>query len=136
MRRRPQNGLTVIETLIAATLFITSVVVLVGLYPASARAARQSQGHLIAVNIAQRELEFCRGRGYDNAVDYTAEYSIPVENNGARIEIKFNTTVKVTDLAPRGLKSVMVTVDYLAPDHFNRQLKMEGYLGRSAPEAP
>ena len=129
---RRARGLTVIETLIAATLFLTSVVVLIGLYPASARATRQAQGHLMAAYLAERELEFARGRGYNAIEDYTETYDLTVVNNGASHEITFNTSVKVTDVRD-GLKSVVVSVDYLAPDKFNRQLKMETYLGKSTP---
>jgi hypothetical protein len=126
------TGLTVVETLIAATLFLTSVVVLIGLYPASARAARQAQGHLMAANLAERELEFARGRGFDFLTDTTGTYDLEVENNGANHTINFQTTVTVTVVRP-GLKSVTVLVDYLAPDNFNRQLKMETYVGKATP---
>ena len=126
------RGLTVIETLIAATLFLTSVIVLVGLYPASARATRQAQGHLMAANLAERELEFTRGRGFDFMEDYTTTESLEVTNNGAKHSITFETKVEVKQVRP-GLKSVTVTVDYLAPDNFNRQLKMETYVGQTTP---
>ncbi|MFA5505842.1 MAG: hypothetical protein WC314_19300 [Vulcanimicrobiota bacterium] len=129
--KRP-SGLTVIETLIAATLFITSVMVLVGLYPASARAARQSQGHLMATYLAEQELEFARGRGFDALTDFGNSYELEVRNNGATHEITFTTTVTVKEIRA-GLKSVTVTVDYLAPDKFNRQLKMETYVGSTTP---
>jgi Tfp pilus assembly protein PilV len=129
---RGSRGLTVIETLIAATLFLTSVVVLVGLYPASARATRQSQGHLMATFLAERELEFARGRGYDTLTDYSETYDLNVSNNGVSHDINFTTTVTVVDVRD-GLKSVTVSVDYLAPDKFNRQLKMETYVGKSTP---
>ncbi|MCA9780153.1 MAG: hypothetical protein KC800_25680, partial [Candidatus Eremiobacteraeota bacterium] len=84
---RRARGLTVIETLIAATLFLTSVVVLIGLYPASARATRQAQGHLMAAYLAERELEFARGRGYNSIEDYTETYDLTVVNNGASHDI-------------------------------------------------
>jgi len=130
--RRNTRGLTVIETMIAATLFLTSVIVLIGLYPASARATRQAQGHLMATYLAERELEFARGRGYDALTDYTETYDLAVTNNGVSHDINFTTTVKVIDVRD-GLKSVTVSVDYLAPDKFNRQLKMETYVGKSTP---
>lgn len=130
--RRPR-GLTVIETLIAATLFLTSVIVVVGLYPASARATRQAQGHLMAVNLAEREIEFSRGRGFDFLENYSKTEQLTVENNGALTTITFNIEVEVTDIRTDRLKSIKVTVDYLAPDHFNRQLVMETYVGTTTP---
>lgn len=130
--RRKSSGLTVIETLIAATLFLTAIIVIVGLYPASARAARQAQGHLIAVNLAEKELEFSRGTGFDYLENYSKTEDLVVENNGAKQTITFNTQVEVTDVRP-GLKSVKVTVEYVARDNFTRQLIMETYVGSTTP---
>lgn len=132
MSWKRQSGLTVIETLIAATLFITSVIVLIGLYPASARATRQAQGHLMATNLAEKEIEFTRGRGFDFMANDSNTYAIAVTNNGVTHTITFNTTVTVAEVRP-GLKSITVLVDYLAPDNFNRQLKMETYVGKTTP---
>jgi len=124
--RRTGAGLTVIETLIAATLFLTAVVVLVGLFPTAVRATRQAQGHLMAVNLAERELEISRVQDFDALEDRSATYVLNVENNGASNDITFNTQVAVTTVRP-GLKRIEVTIDYLGPDYFNRTLKMESY---------
>lgn len=115
-----------IETLIAATLFLTAVVVLVGLFPTSVRAARQAQGHLMAVNLAERELELSRAQDYDSLEDRSEQYVLTVENNGASNDITFNSNVRVTDVRT-GLKRIEVTIDYLGPDYFNRELRMETY---------
>ena len=86
----------------------------------------------MATYLAERELEFARGRGYDSLTDYSETYDLTVSNNGASHDISFNTSVTVVDVRD-GLKSVTVSVDYLAPDKFNRQLKMETYVGKSTP---
>jgi Tfp pilus assembly protein PilV len=127
-----ERGLTVIETLIAATLFLTAIIVLIGIFPASARAARQAQGHLLGTNIAERELEICRAQDYDALEDRTEQYKIEVENNGVAHEITFEVEVKVSDVRP-GLKRIRVEVDWLGPDYFNRGLKMETYAANLAP---
>ena len=123
------SGLTVIETLIATTLFLTAVVIIVGLYPSSARAVRQAQGHLMATSIAERELEIARASSYDSVENRTEEYVLRVTNNDAEMEITFNTQVEVTEIQP-GLKSVTVNIDYLSPDHFNRKVTMQTYVAK------
>ena len=131
--RFPRNsGLTVIETLIAATLFLTSAVVLVGLYPMSARASRQAQGHLLATYLAERELELVRAMDYRAIESRQADYELDVKNNGAAHKIDFRVDVTVTEIRT-GLKSILVRVNYLGPDYFNRELKMETYAAQISP---
>lgn len=132
MTTRRQAGLTVIETLIAATLFLTAIVVLVGLYPASARATRQAQGHLMATNIAERELELSRATNFDALEDRTNTYPLEISNNGALETIKFDSAVKIKDVRA-GLKSITVTVTWQGTDLFNRKLEMETYAAKLSP---
>ena len=126
-------GLTVIETLIAATLFLTAVVVMIGLYPASARATRQAQGHLLATNLAERELEISRGSHYDALEDRSNTYTLTVENNGAREDITFTTNVTVSDVRPDALKRIHVEVTWQGTDLFNRKIEMETYSAKLTP---
>lgn len=129
---RKSLGLTVIETLIAATLFLTAAVVLVGLYPMSARASRQAQGHLMATYLAERELELVRAMEYSAIENREEEYVLTVENNGARNDIEFETEITVREIRA-GLKSIVVKVNYLGPDFFNRELRMETYAAQISP---
>lgn len=126
------RGLTVVETLIASVLFLTALVALIGIFPASARAARQAQGHLLATNLAERELELTRAMDFDALENRTQTYVLAVENNGVQNDITFETEVEVSDVRP-GLRRVLVTVDYLGPDYFNRKLRMETYSARLSP---
>lgn len=126
------RGLTVVETLIAATLFLTVIVVLVGVFPGSARATRQAQGHLMAVNLAERELELSRAMDYDALADRSNTYLLNVENNGASNDISFNTELTVSDVRP-GLRRIEVEVDWVGPDYFRRRLKMETYAAKLSP---
>lgn len=130
--KRGSRGLTIIETLIASVLFLTALVALIGIFPASARAARQAQGHLLATNLAERELELSRAMDFDALENRSQTYVLAVENNGALNEITFEILVEVTDLRP-GLRRIIVSVDYLAPDYFNRSLQMETYSASLSP---
>ena len=131
MRIAPR-GLTVIETLIAATLFLTAVVVMVGLYPASARATRQAQGHLLATNLAERELEISRASHFDSLENRSNSYTLSVENNGAQEDLQFDTEVTVSDVRP-GLRRVAVAVRWQGTDYFNRRIEMETYAAKLTP---
>lgn len=126
------RGLTVIETLIAATVFLTAIVVLVGLFPSSARAVRQAQGQVLATHYAERELEISRATSFDTLADRTNSYTLTVENNGASEELTFNTSVTVSNVRP-GLKRIAVRVDWLGTDYFNRSLEMETYAADMSP---
>ena len=125
-------GLSVIETLIASAVFLTAIVVLVGLFPASTRAVRQAQGHLMATNLAEREIELSRAMNYDALADRSATYNLAVENNGILNEITFNSEVEVTQVRT-GLKQVVVRIDWLGPDYFNRELEMMTYSAQLSP---
>lgn len=127
-----KRGLTVIETLIAATVFLTAIVVLVGLFPSSARAVRQAQGHTLATHFAERELEICRAQSFDTLADRTNTYTLEVENNGATEQLTFDTEITINDVRP-GLRRIVVTVNWLGTDYFNRKIEMETYAADLVP---
>lgn len=128
---RPR-GLTVIEIMIAVAVFAVAIVTIIGVYPVSARAARQAQGHLVATNLAEKELEFSRAMDYDAIETRSEQYLMEFESNGARTQIDFTTEVEVQE--PRtGLKQIVVTVNYLGTDNFRRSLRMETYVARLSP---
>jgi Tfp pilus assembly protein PilV len=130
--REACRGLTVIETLIAATLFLTAIVVVVGLFPASARAARQAQGHLLATNLAERELELARAASYGALEDRQNSYTLQIVNNGAKTDMELTTRVKISEVRD-GLKRILVVVDWQGTDLFNKELQMETYAARLTP---
>lgn len=126
------RGLTIIETMIAVSLFAVAIVTIIGVYPVSARAARQAQGHLVATNLAEKELEFSRAMDYDAIESRTEDYTLAFESNGAATQIEFEADVVVQETRP-GLKQIVVTVTYLGTDNFNRRLEMETYVARLSP---
>lgn len=129
MKRR---GLTVIETLIASAVFTVAILALIGIYPVSAKAARQAQGALVAANLAEKELEFSRAMAYDAVADRTLDYEISIENNGFDMQLVFQTATTVTEIRP-GLKQIKVRVDWAEPDSQPRKLEMETYVANLAP---
>lgn len=128
---RPR-GLTVIETMIAVALFATAIIAAIGIYPTSARAARQAQGHLVASHLAEKELEFSRAMDYDAIEDRQEQYTLDFESNGAATQITFDTDIRVQEVQT-GLKQLTVTVNYVGTDNFNRRLVMETLIARRSP---
>lgn len=126
------RGLTIIETMIAVALFATALIAMIGVYPTSARAARQAQGHLVATNLAEKELEFSRAMDYDAIEDRQDQYTLDFESNGAPNQITFDTDIKVQELRT-GLKLVTVRVDYQGSDNLNRRIVMETCVARLSP---
>lgn len=126
------SGMTVIETLVAVTLFLVAVVSLVGVYPASVRAARQAHGHLVATHLAEREIELSRAQEYGGVEPREGQYTLEVESNGAKVPVEYTTRVTVQEVRD-GLKRVQVTVLWNGLDRLNRQLQMETYVARLSP---
>jgi len=122
----------VIETMVAVSLFAVAVVALIGLYPASVRASRQAHGHLVAANLAEREIEFSRAMAWEAMENRNAEYNLLIETNGAPTTVEYETLMDVTDLGG-GLKRLHVTVSWNGTDRMSRKLEMETYVAKLVP---
>ena len=126
------RGMTVIETLVAVALFTGAVVVVIGVFPASVRALRQSHSHLVAATLAEKELEFCRAQDYDALENRDESYSLTQERSGISTTITYRTHLEIS-LLRQGLKRVLVTVEWKDTEQMQRQLRMETYVARLAP---
>lgn len=126
------GGLTVIETMVAVALFAVAVVALIGIYPASVRASRQAHGHLVAANLAEKEIEFSRAMEFDAIETRDEEYNLVFESNGASTTVEFETETTVTEIRD-GLKQIRVLVRWNGLDRMNRSLEMETYVARLSP---
>jgi Tfp pilus assembly protein PilV len=120
------------ETMVAVTVFLVAVIAVIGVYPASVRAARQAHGHLVAANLAEKELEFSRAMEYDAVEDRQGEYELEFESNGALVKVEFESDVRVS-LVREGLKRVQVVIAWNGLDNMNRRLEMETYVARLTP---
>ncbi|MCE7870499.1 hypothetical protein DYH09_09005 [bacterium CPR1] len=119
------------EMLVAAAVFASSVMILLGIFPLSARAVRQSQLNLIATHLAENQLETARARSYE-ALFTESLPAIPftLKVNGTDLNVTYNVTMDVTEVNP-GLKSVRVTVSWHW--EFDRNLTLETEIARTAP---
>ncbi len=101
------------EMLVAAAVFASAVMILLGIFPLSARAVRQSQLTLIGTHMAEFELETARARSYEALADETLP-PIPVtlKLNGTDTTVSYTVAMMVQESSP-GLKHVAVTVNWL-----------------------
>lgn len=129
---RMRRGFTILEMIIAAAIFAVAVVCLIGVFPVSARAAREAQGTLVAVNLAQRELEMARSASYSAITPRTSSYTISIDSNGVDERVTFSTSLEVTEVRP-GLKLVKATVTWAQPDSVERSTSLETYVVRLTP---
>lgn len=126
------RGLTVVETLVAVSIFAVAIVAMIGVYPASVRALRQAHGQLMAANLAEKELEFSRAMQYDAVETRDKDYQLTLETNGVPTTVEFETQTRVSEIR-EGLKRVAVTVRWQGTDRMNRSLEMETYVARLTP---
>ncbi len=119
------------EMLVAAAVFASSVMILLGIFPLSARAVRNSQLNLIATHLAENQLEIARARSYE-ALFSESSPSIPftLKVNGTDLNVTYNLTMDVQEVNP-GLKRVRVTVSWFW--EFDRNLTLETEIARTAP---
>lgn len=129
---RSLRGLTIIETIIAVTLFTVALVAIMGLYPVSSRAARQAQGQLLATHLAERELELTRSMDFDAVASRNENYQLEIELNGVKNTLEFEVSVDVSEVRP-GLKEVKAEVSWLGIDSYNKKLELETYVARLSP---
>lgn len=126
-----RRAFSVMEMLVAAAVFASSVMILLGIFPLSARAVRNSQLNLIATHLAENQLEIARARSYE-ALFSESSPAIPftLKVNGTDLNVTYNLTMDVQEVNP-GLKSVRVTVSWFW--EFDRNLTLETEIARTSP---
>ncbi|MEW6279972.1 MAG: hypothetical protein AB1758_15185 [Candidatus Eremiobacterota bacterium] len=128
------RGLTVVEMLIAAALFAVSLMIMLGVFPVSARAVRKSQETLIATHLAETQLELARAGSFGNLASFSPQTTtVVVTHNGVDIDYAFEVEQQVSDFGTdSGLKTVVVLVRW-ASDRQQRTLRMETQIARTIP---
>ena len=126
------RGLSVMETMVAVTVFLVAVMALIGVYPASVRASRLAHGHLLANNVAEKELEFSRAMEYDAIENRDNAYALVLESNGAETTLDLQTHMEVTEVR-EGLKRLELQVKWKGLDSSTRTTRMETYVARLTP---
>lgn len=125
------RGFSVLEMLVAAAVFAISVMILLGIFPLSARAVRQSQLTLIATHMAEFQLETARARSFEALSDESLPV-IPVtlKLNGTDTTVDYMVSMRVMETSP-GLKHVTATVTWKWES--DRTLTLETEIARTMP---
>lgn len=125
-------GFTVLEMIISVAVFAVAMVALIGVFPVSIKAGRQAQSTLVAVNLAERELEVSRSAAYDAIAGRVYSYDLDIMSNGVTIQITYDTEVEVNEVRD-GLKHLKSTVTWAEPDAQVRTTSLETYVARRIP---
>lgn len=129
-----RRGFNLLEVMVAMALFLTSIMVIVNLFPISSRAIEQSRWRTQALQIAQTQLELYAARVAANAsyaltngtYASTSPTVVDVTVNSATQRLSFDQTVTIsTPPSPNNLSglhnvSVVVSYSYLTPSGSSR----------------
>ncbi len=121
------------EMLVAAALFALAIGTIIGIFPLSAKATRQSQAALVAATVAQDEMELVRAMSYEG-VPPLRERKIEVEVVFAgRVVLLSYEVTSVAVVKEPGLKGVTVTVVWNEPDGKTRREVLNTDVARLSP---
>ena len=125
------KAFSILELMVAAAVFASAVMILLGIFPLSAKAVRQSQLTLIATHMAEYQLETARARNY-NALFDDPPLSLPttLSLNGVTTTIDYAVSLKV-DTVVDGLKHVTATVTWTWETPHSLSLETE--IARTTP---
>ncbi len=107
-----RRGLTLLEVIIAAFVFLLFVVFTSGLWIAYSRSVAKSRNHLVATHLGRTVLENAVDLGY-NSVQSSGPLTLnmQLETDGVVHDVPFEYSLNVSQQAP-GLKRVQVLVTY------------------------
>ena len=104
--------MTVMEVIVAAALFAISILVLLGVFPLSARAVRKAQVRTIATHLAENQIEKSRAASFVSVAS-VPPYSVVADivNNNITEGVDFSVEQNVTNIST-AVKRVRVTVNW------------------------
>lgn len=114
MLRRRHTGMTILETVIAAFIFITTVVGLLGVWATHSRAIGKARSILIANDLSERVMEQCVAARYERVNEFdgaTEVFDVEFIIQGVTITNQFTSTVTITDQSPT-IRNVVVRVEW------------------------
>ncbi|GAH03867.1 unnamed protein product [marine sediment metagenome] len=108
-------GFTLVEVLVALSVFIVAVVVIIQLFPVGLKSSRASKNETTAINLAQAGLESAKGTAYDYVIsEFRTRVSLdptsPFYNFEREPIVQFVDTNLDTSEVDLGLKKITVTV--------------------------
>ncbi len=106
-----RRGFSLLETVMAAFIFLTALALIAGVWPAYSRAAAKNAGYLAAMDIASQEIEVSIAQGYDGVGDRSGDVVVTNIVEGQSVDRQFHYEVAVSDVTPT-LRDVTVTVTW------------------------
>lgn len=120
------------EVVVAAAVFVISVLVLFGIFPISARAMRQAEQRLFAEHLANNRLTLCRSSAFSDLKAIPPQLSQAIFRHQDQIDTQdFSVEQKVTNVTPK-LKNIEVIVTWDA-DRRHQELRLETQIADLQP---
>ncbi len=105
-----KSGFTLVEVLMALSVFVIAVVVIIQLFPTGLRSSRASKNETMAINLAQAGLESVKGTAYDDVTSESRTQVSSDPNFERESIVQFVDTNLETVGSDLGLKKITVTV--------------------------
>lgn len=120
------------EVIVAAAVFVISVLVLFGIFPISARAVRQAEQRLLASHLADNRLTLCQSSAFADLIDQPPQLnSFLVRHQDGVFSQEFLLEQKVTEITPK-LKNIEVIVTWES-DRRHQELRLETRIASLQP---
>lgn len=103
-----------LEVLLAIVLLAGSVLLVLGVFPQAVRSNQQGKDLLLATNLAQKEMEFCKAMepsDFDPTFNSSREVDYTARVRGNDHTMSFRVTREFVDVTS-DLKEVTVTVEW------------------------
>lgn len=109
VQQRKASGLTLVEVLVATSLFLVATFGLLAVFPTQNRAIGLSHDVLTATSLADREIESTVALGFSVAANRTAQETVSGVVNGVAVSQTFTCETRVTSVSSQ-LSDVVVRV--------------------------
>ncbi len=111
--RRKQGGMSLVEVLVAMTVFVVAYLELLGTFPLSQRANHLARTTALATEIGQNEIDQTISRGFNSMSSSSGQSSLISTINGSQEVLTFNYTLTVSPVPDNSnLKDVWCRVQW------------------------
>jgi prepilin-type N-terminal cleavage/methylation domain-containing protein len=116
MTRRPERGFSVLEMLIAISVFGVFFFTIMDLWPQAFRSAQQARNVFLASQLAEQQMEYSIYQGYSalSVGSTSTPYTVESVVNGTRQTTSFTYTIAIAQ-STSTLRSVLVSVAWADP---------------------
>ena len=119
---------------VAAAIFVVSVLVLFGIFPITARSVHQAEERLMASHLAENRLELCRSTAYLNLKPLPPELTTVIfRHQGELVTQEYSVEQRVTPIGtPDRLRNVEVIVSWKSNNR-TQELRLETQFASLSP---